>query len=61
MTLRQKQDTATQKRTGGEELDTKGKIPYLEGTMTKKIKINLASENAPTLTSSWRGPTLPKR
>jgi hypothetical protein len=34
MTLRWKQDTATQKRTGGEELDTKGKTPYLEGTMT---------------------------
>jgi len=34
MTLRRKQDTATQKRTGGKELDTKGKAPYLEGTMT---------------------------
>jgi hypothetical protein len=34
MTLRRKQDTATQKRTGGEEIDTKGKTPYLEGTMT---------------------------
>jgi hypothetical protein len=38
MTLRQKQDTATLKRTGGEELDKKGgkrkKTPYLEGTMT---------------------------
>jgi hypothetical protein len=34
MTLRWKQDTATQKRTGGEELDTKGKTPYLEETMT---------------------------
>jgi hypothetical protein len=34
MTFRRKEDTATQKRTGGEELDTKGKTPYLEGTMT---------------------------
>jgi hypothetical protein len=33
MTLRQKQDTTTQKRIG-KELDTKGKTPYLEGTMT---------------------------
>jgi len=34
MSLRRKQDTETQKRTGGEELHTKGKTPNLEGTMT---------------------------
>jgi hypothetical protein len=34
MTLRGNQHKATQKRTRGEELDTKGKTPYLEGTMT---------------------------
>jgi hypothetical protein len=34
MTLRLKQDTKTQKRTRGEELNTKGKTPYLEGTLT---------------------------
>ncbi len=33
MFLRRKQDPETQKRTG-EELDTKGKTPNLEGTMT---------------------------
>jgi hypothetical protein len=60
MTLRQKQDTATQKRTGGKELDTKGKAPYLKGTMILE-EDKPTSENAPTLTSSWRGPMLPKR
>jgi hypothetical protein len=40
MTLRRKQDTATQKRTGGEEVDTKGKTPYLEGTMTLEREKN---------------------
>jgi hypothetical protein len=34
MTLRLKQDTKTQKKTRGEELNTKGKTPYLEGTLT---------------------------
>ncbi len=36
MTLRLKQNIEAQKRTGGEELDTKGKPYYLEGTMTLK-------------------------
>jgi hypothetical protein len=34
MILRLKQDTKTQKRIGGKELDTKGKIHYIEKTMT---------------------------
>jgi hypothetical protein len=60
MSLRRKKDTATQERTGGEEQDTKGRTPYLEGTMTYE-KRNLATEKTPTFTSSWRGPMLPKR
>jgi hypothetical protein len=58
MYLRLKQDITTQKRIGGKELDTKGRTPCLEGTMTLEEDKPC---DAPTLTSSWRGPTLPKR